>query len=571
MATIARAALGQRRALFVPREAAARAARPARPRDGRARRRARPALPRALPRERTSTRARFEAPMTSPGYPVVSRDEVCATPSASAPPILATDTGSCSSPRERRGNHSASSTIAARCSLNVAYGERERALVESAFVGKRVRYTRLQLGSDLTENVDRVRGFMAATSFRPLRPRYVRAVLEPGARPRGRGLIDAVRPDIMIGCRLAPRGVLSRRRRARRAEPPPQGAPVHMGSHVAGRTEADRRDVRHPGRSRSTAQWSVSRSGSLRGREGFHLHEDLCHLDVVDRDGARVPDGEPGEIVLSNLVNRGSVLLNYRIGDLGRISTEPCACGRTTQVLADLEGRVSEYVTKPRTGPCRSVRRHGDPEPRSRHRALPARPGLDDVVRAATRHGRPEGVRRGARAPQMPSGRSSAAATSRRCTSRRCRSSRAGSIARSCCSRRARPRSSSASPWPPPEQIAASPSPPPSRRRLCTSVARMRAPEAPIGWPSATAPPLTFTVSGSAPRMLDRVDGHRAEGLVDLDALDVADRLARPARAPACRLRRACGRGTRTRRRHSPVRRSSRAARGRAPSRTSRS
>ena len=27
----------------------------------------------------------------------------------------------------------------------------------------------------------------------------------------------------------------------------------------------------------------------------------------------------------------------------------------------------------------------------------------------------------------------------------------------------------------------------------------MRAPEAPIGWPSATAPPLTFTFSGSAP------------------------------------------------------------------------
>ena len=27
----------------------------------------------------------------------------------------------------------------------------------------------------------------------------------------------------------------------------------------------------------------------------------------------------------------------------------------------------------------------------------------------------------------------------------------------------------------------------------------MRAPEAPIGWPSATAPPFTFTFSGSAP------------------------------------------------------------------------
>ena len=82
-------------------------------------------------------------------------------------------------------------------------------------------------------------------------------------------------------------------------------------------------------------------------RAGFHLHEDLCQLTIVDREGKLLPDGESGEIVLSNLVNRGSVLLNYRIGDLGRISTGLCSCGRTTQLLSDLEGRTSEYVIRP--------------------------------------------------------------------------------------------------------------------------------------------------------------------------------------------------------------------------------
>src|SRR5690349_12345461 len=57
----------------------------------------------------------------------------------------------------------------------------------------------------------------------------------------------------------------------------------------------------------------------------------------------------------------------------------------------------------------------------------------------------------------------------------------------------------SASPWPPPEQIAARPSPPPFRRSSWTIVPRMRPPLAPIGCPSATAPPFTFTFSGSAP------------------------------------------------------------------------
>src|SRR6185503_20835840 len=59
-----------------------------------------------------------------------------------------------------------------------------------------------------------------------------------------------------------------------------------------------------------------------------------------------------------------------------------------------------------------------------------------------------------------------------------------------------------ASPWPPPEQIAARPSPPPLRRSSCTIVPTIRPPEAPIGWPSATAPPFTLTISSSAPSIL---------------------------------------------------------------------
>src|SRR5207253_552183 len=61
---------------------------------------------------------------------------------------------------------------------------------------------------------------------------------------------------------------------------------------------------------------------------------------------------------------------------------------------------------------------------------------------------------------------------------------------------------STASPWPPPEQMAARPRPPPLRRSSYTIVPRMRPPEAPIGCPSATAPPFTFVFSGSAPSCL---------------------------------------------------------------------
>ncbi len=81
--------------------------------------------------------------------------------------------------------------------LNVAYSERERA-VETAFVGKRLRYTRLFLSPDTVENVNRVRGLAARESFRPFRPRYRQ---EHGNRPRDElvQLIERIRPDALAG------------------------------------------------------------------------------------------------------------------------------------------------------------------------------------------------------------------------------------------------------------------------------------------------------------------------------------------------------------------------------------
>ena len=229
--------------------------------------------------------------------------------------------------------------------LNVAYGERERA-VESAFVGKRLRYTRLHLGSHLTENVDRVRDFMADTSFRPLRPRYVRERLTQ-APERVDELIDTLRPDILLGAGAHLEGFF----RAAVARGGPTHRPkalLYTWDHMS---LAGRRLIEDsfgiPVISKYSAMECLKVGFTCEERGGFHLHEDLCHLTIVDRDGRPLPDGESGEILLSNLVNRGSVLLNYGIGDLGRISTAACDCGRTTRVLADLEGRTSEYITRP--------------------------------------------------------------------------------------------------------------------------------------------------------------------------------------------------------------------------------
>lgn len=77
---------------------------------------------------------------------------------------------------------------------------------------------------------------------------------------------------------------------------------------------------------------------------GLHLNEDICPIRIVDADGAEVPHGEPGEVTISNLVNRGTVLLNYRLGDVARRIDTPCACGRSLAVMSFPEGRTDEWL-----------------------------------------------------------------------------------------------------------------------------------------------------------------------------------------------------------------------------------
>jgi phenylacetate-CoA ligase len=81
------------------------------------------------------------------------------------------------------------------------------------------------------------------------------------------------------------------------------------------------------------------------GRQpGYHLHVDLTHLRILDRQGRNQIAGESGEIVISNLVNFGTVLLNYRLGDMGILGTASCPCGRRFPSLVHLDGRMEDML-----------------------------------------------------------------------------------------------------------------------------------------------------------------------------------------------------------------------------------
>ena len=76
----------------------------------------------------------------------------------------------------------------------------------------------------------------------------------------------------------------------------------------------------------------------------LHLNEDIAPIRLVDEEGRDVEPGRPGEVIVSNLVNRGTVLLNYRQGDVGLREPGSCRCGRTLPLMTLLQGRSDELL-----------------------------------------------------------------------------------------------------------------------------------------------------------------------------------------------------------------------------------
>lgn len=78
-------------------------------------------------------------------------------------------------------------------------------------------------------------------------------------------------------------------------------------------------------------------SGSL------HIFAEHVEVEIL-REGKPVAPGETGDIVLTCTTNRVMPLIRYRVGDRGKLSIEPCPCGRPHPILASIEGRVGDVL-----------------------------------------------------------------------------------------------------------------------------------------------------------------------------------------------------------------------------------
>lgn len=79
-------------------------------------------------------------------------------------------------------------------------------------------------------------------------------------------------------------------------------------------------------------------------QNGGHLNPELLFLEVIKDDGTQAKDGELGEVVITPLGVEGTPLIRYKTGDLARIHTSPCKCGRTTPRLGPIIGRKNQMI-----------------------------------------------------------------------------------------------------------------------------------------------------------------------------------------------------------------------------------
>jgi len=111
--------------------------------------------------------------------------------------------------------------------------------------------------------------------------------------------------------------------------------------------------------------------------DGCHLRESQLLVEIIDPgNGLPKPEGERGEIVVTTIARRGTVLLRYRTGDFGALSTSPCQCGGTTARLTTILGKNVRHTIGKQTISSQQL----DEELFTLHNILDFRAELSDLA-----------------------------------------------------------------------------------------------------------------------------------------------------------------------------------------------
>jgi phenylacetate-CoA ligase len=76
----------------------------------------------------------------------------------------------------------------------------------------------------------------------------------------------------------------------------------------------------------------------------LHITAEDIVVEIVSKHGDVLPHGEKGEIVITHMATGDFPFVRYPTGDVGSLSRDTCACGRGLPLLAEIEGRSTDFV-----------------------------------------------------------------------------------------------------------------------------------------------------------------------------------------------------------------------------------
>jgi phenylacetate-CoA ligase len=236
---------------------------------------------------------------------------------------------------------------------NAAHGERERAIVVRA-VGRRVGYRETMIGSPHS-TAQTVQAHLRAHTLLPRGVRVERqylSVLDPVARTAS--ALAAFAPHVVHGYGSYLAALFAHVH----AHMPGFMMPRVVTFSSDGLSDAGRRLLHDDlgavvlGTYQAVEAFKI---GFECGEgEGLHLNTDLYPVRIVDAEGRELPAGEAGDVIVSNLVNDATVLLNYRLGDRAALLPDACACGRTLPRLTQPLGRLDDWLRVGEDAPVHS-------------------------------------------------------------------------------------------------------------------------------------------------------------------------------------------------------------------------
>lgn len=81
--------------------------------------------------------------------------------------------------------------------------------------------------------------------------------------------------------------------------------------------------------------------------QGMHLNIEHLYIEFLREDDTPAAPGEPGRIIVTDLMNRAMPFIRYQVEDVGVPSGRQCACGRGLPLMESVAGRVADFLIAP--------------------------------------------------------------------------------------------------------------------------------------------------------------------------------------------------------------------------------